>query len=141
MKLEKLTREQRRNIFHDIQCIPGCANCCPTTCCELNQKTRLCMAHPTIIGEEKAFWRRGQGCGKTIPITAFVDHYYCPPVVDRIQQELSIRIEPEVSFTGTVMMKNAKQVLKKTREIRGWPSTNRLHSLPQAFFNLFVHSE
>lgn len=141
MKREQLTSDQRRKIFHDIQCIPGCANCCPTTCCELDQKTRLCKAHPTIIGEAAAELRRGQGCRKTIPITAFVDHYYCPPVVKRIQQELSITIEPVISPTGAVLMKNTKEVLDNTREVRGWASIDKLHSFPHTLFNLFIHSK
>jgi len=89
---------------------------------EFDTSTRTCRAHPTIVGEDEASGRRGQGCGKTTPIIAFTYGYYCPQVIARIQEELpTLHIEPEVTPEGVVLMKDILRVLEETEGVRGFP--------------------
>lgn len=114
-----LSSEQMRicqERFDEVNtCRLGCGNCCPKTCLEFNHTTKLCKAHPTILGENESFKKRGHLCFY-YPHDVFASGRYCPPIAEFFKEILDITIEPVLVENGVVSYKNVDEVFDATAD-------------------------
>ena len=111
--MERITREH----LSKVECIPGCANCCPKDCRHLT-KDYLCNVHPKKLGVsvvEALDYGRGMGCYKT-PFDLFLLGGYCPAIT-KILEERGVVVQHKADMRGMEVIVNFREVMKQTREI------------------------
>ncbi len=86
-------------VRRDFECTQ-CGNCCSDYC--IHKKGNRCDVHPSIVGEEKAFWQRNLGCENTAGLVAGKMGFYCPPVIKAFGDETGILLHPRKHPDGYV---------------------------------------
>lgn len=114
--MERFSREW----WESIECVPGCANCCPKFCSHLT-KDLLCDVHPKKLGVspvEAEKYGRGMGCHAS-PIELFTYDVYCPAIVAKLEEE-GMSVPHRKESAGVEMVCDYKKVMELTRQIRGF---------------------
>jgi hypothetical protein len=103
-----------------VECVPGCANCCPKTCKHLTSDL-LCDVHPKKLGVsvlEALDYGRGLGCHAT-PIQLFISDVYCPAITNILENE-GINIPHHTGSRGVELITDFHRIMELTKEIRGF---------------------
>jgi hypothetical protein len=109
-----------------VECIPGCANCCPKHCRYLGEDKK-CLVHPSKLGVTQAEaerFGRGMGCHST-PVQLFTYDVYCPAVVTIFEEELGITIPHHTSLADVELLTNYDEAMRLTDTLRGFGAEQR----------------
>lgn len=107
--------------WSNVECIPGCANCCPRTCRHLTDNL-LCDVHPKVLGVsvyEAINHGRGLYCHAS-PIQLFTSEVYCPAIVNILEKEGFVIPHRIDHLTGVELISDFQNVMELTRKIRGY---------------------
>lgn len=116
-----MSKNDRRNFWKSVECIPGCGNCCGK--CHLLTQDKKCSVHPSLphVGSHL---KRAQLGGsiqcKLTPIEVFVGGCFCPAIINVLQPYLDFTITPYLDQRGTISMLEHDRVFSDTRRIRGY---------------------
>lgn len=118
--VEKGPEKFSQEWWNQVDCISGCAKCCPNDCKHLT-KEGLCDVHPSLFGDSdhKAEEHgRGLGCHST-PIQLFISDVACPAILDIFEAE-GIKIPHKKGQYGVEVLLDYRDAMEKTRELRGF---------------------
>jgi hypothetical protein len=104
MKVLEFLEEHRA----EIECIPGCGQCCLNSCVRKDIVKNICIVHPSIIGEKNAKKIRSYLCDLDPVGVALELSLGCPPVASVIDSLIGQRpIEDASRFQkeGIVLFK------------------------------------
>ncbi len=114
--------ENYRDQMRQIDCEPGCANCCPTESwyrCRWLDEDNLCEVHPSVVSDEIADRNRGIKC-HVPPVELFSWYHYCPPVARFIEEHSDVKVESRTLSSGQVRIANWDEVSPIYEQLMGF---------------------